>query len=296
MSDLRVLCVDGDDERRAGTLATLAADGIEAVGAETLADATALLEAAPVDCVVTEYELPDGSGMELIETVRSVRPDTPCLLYTDVDPDAVDTGSFGATITEYLRRREDDGPRLRGLVESLVAFRSQVGYPLPDDEAARLAALAEYDVDALGVGPAFDRLTALAAEHFGTDVAFVGLVDEHEERFVSCHGAEMAPLERENTMCTHAILEEDLLVVEDVKDDERFRHNQALDRLDIRSYAGAPMRTPEGAAVGSFCLTHDEPRTYTDAELRFLRSLADEAMEQLELRRRLRAAGGDPEL
>jgi GAF domain-containing protein len=81
-----------------------------------------------------------------------------------------------------------------------------------------------------------------------------------------------------------------VLVVEDTRQDARFEHNDALERLDIRAYAGAPLRGSDGAAIGSFCLTDDEPRSFSEAEIAYLRLLADEAAEQLDLRRQLRAA------
>ena len=270
--------------------------GMEVHEADSLAAAEAVLADNAVDCVVTDARLPGGTGLELLETVRARAPDTPCIIYTDVPTADIDTSSFTGLVAEYLRRRDGDGAgRLRTLVDELVTRRSQVGYPLPADEDARLAGLGQYDVTGADVQETFDRLTELAVRHVGVDRAFIGVVDEHEERFVSCHGRDLDTLDRESTICTHAILEDDVMVVEDVHEDPRFEHNDALDRLDIRSYAGAPLRTPAGAAIGSFCLTDDEPRRYSDDDRTFLRLLADEAMEQLELRRRLRAAdGGEP--
>lgn len=267
--------------------------GIEVHEADSLAAAEAVLADNAVDCVVTDARLPGGAGLELLETVRARAPDTPCIIYTDVPTADIDTSSFTGLVAEYLRRRDgDSADRLRTLVDELVTRRSQVGYPLPTDEDARLAGLGQYDVTGADVRETFDRLTELAVRHVGVDRAFIGVVGEHEERFVSCHGRDLDTLDRESTICTHAILKDDVMVVEDVHEDPRFEHNDALDRLDIRSYAGAPLRTPEGVAIGSFCLTDDEPRRYSDDDRTFLRLLADEAMEQLELRRRLRAADG----
>lgn len=282
-----VLCVDDDADERATTADAFDAAGVAVRSAGTVAAATDSL-AADIDCVVTEYDLPDGTGLDLVAAVRDEYPDTPCVLFTDAVPDGIDTAAAGDAVVEYLQKGPaDDRRRLTELVDSLVASRSQVGYPLPPDEDARLAALAQYDVPELGTVDAFDRLTELAARHFDVDKAFLGVVTEHEERFVSCYGGEMAPLDREDTMCTHAILEDDLLVVPDVREDGRFEHNEALDRLGIRSYAGVPIRTPEGAAIGSFCLTDGEARTYSADDRAYLRLLAEEVAEQLELRTRL---------
>jgi len=292
-----VLYADGDDESRTATVTALSESGFDVREAETLAAATDAVTDTAIDCVVTTYDLPDGSGLELLASVREVTPDTPCILFTDAPTGEIDTTAFEGLVAEYLPSGIANAhARLRRLIDDLVTRRSQVGYPLPDDEDARLAALEQYDVEDRSTRETFDRLTELAAQYVDVDKVFVGVVDEHEERFVSCRGADLDPLARENTMCTHAILEPDVLVVEDTYEDARFEHNDALDRLNIRSYVGAPIHGPDGVAIGSFCLTDDEPRAFSDDEIRVVRLLADEAAEQLELRRQLQAAqGGDDE-
>ncbi|WP_169302431.1 GAF domain-containing protein [Halorientalis salina] len=287
MTAISVLVADADDEARGATASALEDAGMAVSEASAVEAARSELD-SDIDCLVTEYAFPDGTGLDLLSELRSESPDTPCVLFTDAEPSDIDTTAFEDLVVEYLRKDgSDDRTRLRTRVDEVTTLRTQVGYPLPDDEDARLDAIAEYDVENLAVEETLDRLTELAARHFGTDRAFIGLVHEHDEEFVSCHGGTLAPLARENTMCTHAILEPEIMVVEDTQEDTRFEHNDALDRLDIRSYVGAPMRTEDGRAIGSFCLTHDEPRTYSEADREYLRLLADEAMEQLRLRRRL---------
>jgi CheY-like chemotaxis protein len=297
MSQTTVLCADEDDAARAETVDALTAAGMEVVAVADIAAATARIEDGGVDCVVTEYAFADGTGFDLLDTVRSTAPDTPCVLFAGRDPADIDTEAFRGVVAEYLPKDGTDATgRLAGLVEEMLTLRSQVGYPLPDDEDERLAAIGRYGFDDAEIKPTFDRLTELARRHFDVDAAFVGIVGEHEEQFLSCASDDYGPLDRENTMCTHTIVEEDVMLVSDVKTDPRFEHNEVLDELNIRSYAGAPLWTPDGAAIGSFCLTHDEPRTFTEDDARYLRLLSDEVMGQLELRRRLAAAtGGEPE-
>jgi DNA-binding response OmpR family regulator len=295
MSQTTVLCVDGDDTAREETVAVLSDGDTAVIDAGDVATAIDHIRTGDVDCVVTEYGFADGTGFDLLAAVRETTPDTPCVLYTDRDPAEIDTDEFRGVVAEYLPKEGiGSAERLDQLLAEMRRLRTQVGYPLPDDEDERLAAIGRYEIDDAAIQPTFDRLTELARTHFEVDVAFVGVVGEHEERFLSCAGDDYETLERENTMCTHAILEEDVMLVADVKADPRFEHNEALEELNIRSYAGAPLRTPDGAAIGSFCLTHDEPRTFSDEDARVLRLLADEAMEQLELRRRL-PAGEQPD-
>jgi len=268
--------------------------GFETRGGDSVAAARAVLEEThAVDCVVSEYELPDGTGLELIREVREATPDATSLLYTERSLDEMDTVAFGEVIAEYVPK---DSPgadeQLVSLVEHSLAFRSQTAYPLPDDEDARLEALERYAEDPESLSDSLGRLTELATALFGVNSAAVGLVDDHEERFLSCYGANFDTRERDRTLCTHTILEEGVMVVEDATEDPRFESLERLERADVRFYAGAPVRTPEGLAIGVFCLHDDEPRTLSDREREQLTLLAEEAMEQLELRRQLREEGG----
>jgi len=288
MSGLAVLCVDPDPDELEATRASLESDGrYETRGTSSVADAGDAFEET-VDCVVTEYTLPDGTGLDLVADLRDRAPDTPCVLFTDVSPDRIETGNREELVVEYLPKGTPEArSSLVRLVGNVIAERTQVGYPLPDDEDERLAALAQYDRPGLEARETFDRLTALARRYFGVDVSFVGVVDAHEERLLACEGADWETLTREDAICTHTVTGDEVLIVEDTHEDPRFADIDRLDELGIRSYAGAPLTTPRGAVIGAFCLTHDEPRTWSGADRADLRRFADEAIEQLELRRRL---------
>mgnify|MGYP000725216248 CR=1 FL=1 len=282
----RVICVDSVAAERQATAEALDTAGFDVISVATVADLVAALDSS-VDCVVTATTLDDGSGFDAVERVREAHADCPVVLFGEAAPSDVPSGSQSHVVEYVPRSIPDARERLVSLVTDATLGAYQVAYPVPEDEQARIEALSAYDVDGLASAEAFDRLTTLVANHFGIDVAFVGLVDEHEERFVACEGANWETLAREDTICTHTILQEDLLVVEDVTEDPRFAGNDALRELDIRSYAGVRLTTPEGHAIGALCCTDSEPRSYTDEELADLRLFADEAMEQLELRRRL---------
>ncbi|MEZ3143702.1 hypothetical protein [Halobaculum sp. MBLA0143] len=98
MQPHRLLVVDPDDETRAETAADLRAELPEWVTVETLGTAEAatatLGETPPVAAVVTEYELPDGTGLDVIGAAAEAVPDAGCILYTDADPDRIDTAAL----------------------------------------------------------------------------------------------------------------------------------------------------------------------------------------------------------
>jgi GAF domain-containing protein len=284
-----ILCVDPDEAARAATREALVDAGFETRAGASVADGRDALDGATVDCLVTEYELPDGTGLDLVRTVRERSPDTACVLFTDTPLDDVDTASFGGAVAEYLRKDATDArDELAALVEHSLSFLSQTSYPLPTDEDARLAALERYAATPEALDGALDRLTTLAAGVFGVDQAFVGLVDAHHERFLSCFGADYEDAPRENTICTHAILDHEVTVFEDVPDDPRFASNPLVAQAGIGFYAGAPLVTDDGQAIGTFCVLDDDPREFGAEERRRLAMFAAEAMDQLSLRRRLR--------
>ncbi|WP_276299272.1 GAF domain-containing protein [Halorussus lipolyticus] len=283
-----VLCIA--DESEVGDIADALEDDpqLSPVTLTSVAEAVEALETESVACVVTGYDLPDGTGLDVVGTIREEAPQTPCVLYTDVTPTEIDTSSFEDVIVEYLNRDLPDAEdRLGFVVDDLIAHSAQVGFLVPDDEESRLDSLDAYDVDELPIEESFDRLTDLIASHFDAAVAFIGLIEKDEENFLACTGADWDSLTREDTICTHSMLQEDVMVVEDVTEDKRFAENQQLRDLGIVSYAGANMTTPEGQTIGQVCLIDHEPRTYSEQQQAELQQFAETAMEILELRQSL---------
>lgn len=286
-----VLCVDPDGAARSETAAALSAlPGLAVEEADGLAGATDAL--AGVDCVVSEYDLPDGSGLDLFARARESVPDATLVLFTAADLSEIDTAASGEAVAEYVPK---DGPdareRLASLVEHGVATGTQTAYPLPDDEEERLDALSAYALDTAALDEAIDRLTDLARAALGVPMAGVGVVAAHEQRFLACRGVDLDRVPREETVCTYAMLEREVTVVEDLQADPRFEANDDLRELGIRAYASANLTTPEGRVLGTFCVYDREPRSFDDRERALLETLAAEATDQLELRRRLHDEG-----
>ncbi len=161
---------------------------------------------------------------------------------------------------------------------------------MPIDESARLAALGAYRVLDTDPEKAFDDLALLASEICDTPIALITLVDEKRQWFKAHIGTSLRETDRGISFCAHAIEAPGIFVVPDAMNDERFRENPLV-RQDpnIRFYAGAPLVTPEGQALGTLCVIDRVPRTLTDRQRHALDVLRRQVEAQLELRRNLHA-------
>jgi len=159
---------------------------------------------------------------------------------------------------------------------------------LPTNEAARLENLYHYEVLDTPAEQAFDELSGLAAQICSTPIALISLVDSTRQWFKSKVGLKTTETPREVSFCAHAILQPGLFVVEDTRQDSRFVDNPAVTSApNVRFYAGAPLITREGYAIGTLCVLDQEPRKLQPEQAEALLVLARQVVTQLELRRNL---------
>jgi diguanylate cyclase (GGDEF)-like protein len=159
--------------------------------------------------------------------------------------------------------------------------------PTPHNETARLAELEALDILDTLPEQAYDDITYLASRLCETPIALVSLVDGQRQWFKSRVGIDAAETPRSMAFCAHAIVEPGgLFVVENALDDPRFANNPLVtDDPSVRFYAGAPLVTKAGNALGTLCVVDTEPRQLSEDEARALEALSRQVMAQLELRR-----------
>lgn len=158
----------------------------------------------------------------------------------------------------------------------------------PPNEAARLAALRAYAILDTADEGAFDDITRIAAMVCGTPIAVVNLIDAERQWFKSEIGLGVRETPLDPSICAHAILQDDLFVIPDTRLDARFQGNPLVTGdPHLRFYAGAPLLTPDGHALGTVCVLDTEPRSLSEAQLGALKALARQSMAQLELRKAL---------
>jgi len=158
--------------------------------------------------------------------------------------------------------------------------------PLPSNEAARLAAL--YELHVLDTPPEkdFDDIVALASTVCGVPMSLVSLIDIDRQWFKAKIGTDLTETARDLSFGAHAILGSDLLVVPDTRQDPRFADHPTVTPSDgVRFYAGAPLITSDGFALGTLCVIDNTPRQLDVEQQQALRALARQVTAQLELRR-----------
>src|SRR5918995_4580958 len=155
-------------------------------------------------------------------------------------------------------------------------------------EQQRLAALRRYRILDTEPERAFDDLTLLASQICGTPMALITLVDEDRQWFKSRVGVSVSETSRSISFCSHAIEHPGLFVIPDTLEDRRFRDNPMVTGdLHLRFYAGAPLITPDGHALGTICVADRIPRNLTPDQADALVALKRQVEAQLELRRNL---------
>jgi GAF domain-containing protein len=164
--------------------------------------------------------------------------------------------------------------------------------PVLSNEKKRLKVLWQYEVLDTVPEEVFDELTELAARICEAPIALISLVDEKRQWFKSKVGLTVSETSRDLSFCAYAISQPDLFIVPDATKDARFAQNPFVTAdPKIRFYAGAPLITPDGHALGTLCVIDKVPRELRLDQQQALRILARHVVSQLELRRRSRELG-----
>jgi signal transduction histidine kinase/ActR/RegA family two-component response regulator len=161
--------------------------------------------------------------------------------------------------------------------------------PPTADEATRLKVLYDYDVLDSETEKIFDDLTQLAAQICQTPITLISLIDPSRQWFKSKVGLDAAETSRDIAFCAHAIHQKKIFEVEDTLQDKRFFDNPLVTSApNIRFYAGTPLVSPDGHAIGTLCVIDDKPNKLTQDQRQALEVLGRSVISQMELRKKIK--------
>jgi two-component sensor histidine kinase len=135
---------------------------------------------------------------------------------------------------------------------------------------------------------AFDRITRLTSRALATPVALISLVDTERQFFKSQFGlpapyAETRQTPLSHSFCQHVVLTENVLRINDAREDALVRENLAVRDLNVVAYLGVPLSMPDGSVLGSLCAIDNKPRDWDDGDVAALKDLAQTVMNQIAL-------------
>ncbi len=173
------------------------------------------------------------------------------------------------------------------IIGSVTRTLAEDGFTSPNDpgRAARLRALRKLRVLDTPREAAFDDITALCARLFHAPMSTVTFVDAHRQWFKSSVGIDIDETDLGSSICAHAVLQNEPLIIPDTRLDPRCETNPSVTgALNVRWYAGVPLRLDTGENVGTLTVMDHEPRDFSAAQVELLSALARSVVTQLQLR------------
>ena len=277
----KIALIDFDETLLASSRAALEQLGYEvAIATDGIAGMELLHQMRP-DIVVLELVLPKLHGLQVRAAMRKHPELSKIRVIVAASPtfpiDLRKAREYGAA--SFLHKPYSPEDLVR-------AIKSLESVPIPDNDAQRVATLRSYDILDSAPEKAFDDVAQLAAIICETDGAFITFVDSDRLWFKSKVGFVVNEVPREVSFCAHAIMHDEVMVVEDATKDHRFAGNPLVcDGPRVRFYAGSPLRAPTGDALGSVCVIGQEPRILRAEQKKALRLLANQVQLLLEWRR-----------
>lgn len=158
---------------------------------------------------------------------------------------------------------------------------------IPEDETERLRALRDHGLGDEQLVASLDPVVRIASRMFGMPVSAVNMVGSDHVFFAAVHGIDTADMRRDVSFCAHAINQRGVMVVTDTTRDDRFHDNPLVTGASgVRFYAGVPLMSPDGHAMGALCILDSRPHAdFSEEDGERLTELARMASDRLELRR-----------
>ena len=155
---------------------------------------------------------------------------------------------------------------------------------LPIDETQRLMSLHALHILDTPNENRYDRITRMARRLFDVDICLISLVDTNRQWFKSKVGLDACETERDISFCGHAILHDEVFVINDAATDDRFFDNPLVTGApNVRFYAGYPIKSPTGHRIGTLCIIDSKPRKLSSDEIRTLKDLGAMVEDEIKI-------------
>ncbi|MCC5919508.1 MAG: GAF domain-containing sensor histidine kinase [Cyclobacteriaceae bacterium] len=155
----------------------------------------------------------------------------------------------------------------------------------PHNEQARLDELKNYLILDTPEEEIYDDIVQLAAQICDVPIALISIIDNCRQWFKSRVGLDVKETDKRIAFCSHAILTDTLMIVEDALEDERFIDNPLVTGPPyIRFYAGFPLKSKNGFNLGTLCVIDTKPKKINEAQQFALRTLAKQVMQNMEVK------------
>lgn len=226
------------------------------------------------------HSQPQPMVRQLLRRVRRRYPHTQIILALwNAGPDV---------LTEESLARMGAASVVTSLQQLVSPEQGQQGY-MPDSDAERVQALQRSGLRSPSLLPAYKEAVLKAANAFHVKYAQVSLVDHewvHTPGSLLAHDHapdELPGLARDISICSYVVHDGEALVVEDVARDPRFADNPALQEVEVKFYAGVPLRNRQGDVLGTLCIMDEAPRQMAEGEMDVLQEMAKELEEALRI-------------
>ncbi len=253
-----------------------AAEHVRLISATSIQNAVQTIETDPPTLVIVDEQSGGDHARQVCRKITEVgtrgTPHAPIVVIADRENPASDLAEFA---TDWLLRpfsQEYARTRIRAWI--LRTPCHWIRAPMPENEEARLVALKQLDILDSEPEERFDRITRIASESFDVPIALVSLIDCDRQWFKSCIGLKVQETPRDQALCAHAILDDQVLIVPDTFLDPRFADNPLVTgEPRVRFYAGCPLRLPDGTRIGTLCLIDSRPRRLDGRKITLLKDL-----------------------
>ncbi len=164
----------------------------------------------------------------------------------------------------------------------------QKDFPIPSNELSRLSEIHAYGILDTLPEQEYDDIAMLSAHICNTPISIVAIIDETRKWHKAKFGIDKDSVPRDFAICSHTIMNNEILIVEDTHQHEIFRHiGMVTNPPYVRFYAGVPLTNSDGFSLGTLCVVDTKPNEINDYQIRALKALARQTVALLELRKSL---------